>query len=232
MNAPRARSLAWHSGEGPGSLGSSDIHVWRLALTGPSYLRERAACRRFLRRLLGRYLGVAPGSVALDRGPYGKPCLDPRVHGEDIQFNLSHSGRIALFALARDRRVGIDVQRMEARPSGRDDLLLRSFTETERAAIMSVAPGKRGEAFYACWARKEAAIKALGGSVTSLARVVAVSAVPEDSPQLVELETAGGGRARWQIQDLPIDDGYAAALCGENPPCSVFLWQSAQGPEL
>ncbi len=198
---------------GPASLSETDVHVWKLRLDGLSPEAARAACRQHVLGLLGRYLGEKPPDVRLSIGPYGKPALDRATHRQDIQFNVSHSGGVALIALAEARRVGIDIQRMEERP-GLEALL-------KGASIVDLADGSDAAALYGGWVRTEAAVKAVGGSLPAMARRLEVSADPRATTQAIRMEASS-----WLIQDLSVDEGYAAALCYERPRAAVFRWDS------
>jgi hypothetical protein len=205
--------LTWQGSDGPDFLRAAEVNAWRLSLSAPFNASQRDLCRRHLRTLLGRYLGVAPEVVRFETGRFGKPGLDRKVHAQDIQFNMSHSGTIALIVLATGRRVGIDVQQREPLADV-DDLSARFLSPQEHESLMSLPADEKNLTFLAWWTRKEASIKALGRSITQGART---GAAPTDS---------GGS---WEIRDLPIDAGYAAALCYENPPAEIRLWTAVQG---
>ncbi len=183
----------WQRGDGPPFLDTGCVHIWRLRADGPG-ADVRRACRALLHELLGRYTGVPADRVELTRGPFGKPELP----GGAILFNVSHSGCVGLVALAASGRVGVDVEMI--RSDVDVDRLARSFfTEPERESIHDLAT------FYTCWTRKEAMIKARGGSICQ------PSAAPGD----------------WQVRDLPMEDGYAASLCTEGAPERVYFWERA-----
>jgi 4'-phosphopantetheinyl transferase len=159
----------------PGSL-----HVWRADLDrGPEVdsaalsaaEMERAGRFRFdrdrvrwtrgraiLRELLAGYLGADPAALELSADPNGKP----RIAGDRIEFNVSHSGQAAVLAFAVDNPVGVDV---ELRGRVRDPLrtagLVLDAAELERLRSL---PGKtRDREFLRSWVRYEAALKCLGG---------------------------------------------------------------------
>lgn len=112
------------------------IEVWEIEA-------DREAARRFLRKLLG------VDESHFTRGAYGKPALD------GIQFNMSHSGGVALIALAKDRHVGIDIERH------RDDIDIELVGRRFLGLTGVVTPA----AFYGAWTRREAAVKAHGSSI-------------------------------------------------------------------
>lgn len=232
----------WRVGCGPETLSAGAVHVWRVPLQQPpdriqvftealcpeekqrrDCLRspEAAACfcicRGLLRILLGRYESTAPEEVRLISGKNGKPTLDPLVHKSDIQFNVSHSGDVGLIAIAKGRPVGVDVEKASA--SRRIDEISRSlFSPQEQASIRS-----RGT-FYACWTRKEALVKAIGGSIAELSHKVVVSTFPRRPTQILGM-LSDGENQEWRLRDLPVGGGYSAALCYAAPPAEIFLWQ-------
>jgi 4'-phosphopantetheinyl transferase len=162
---------------------SGAVHLWFAPLAEPpERVRElldhlppdevaRAAQFRFerdrnefivahaaLRTVLGSYLNQQPDRIALDRNPYGKPVLARAI---GLEFNLSHTRGIALIALALNRRIGVDVEFV------RDDLALDDLADTffspaERRALAALSGADRIHAFYRCWCRKEAYLKARG----------------------------------------------------------------------
>jgi len=180
-------------------------------------------CRGTLRMLLGRYAGSAPGQVRLRSGPFGKPSLDPSGPGKDIEFNVSHSGRVALISLAAGRRIGVDVE--EFRGDVRvEDLARNFFTAQEREPILALSGERKAKAFYACWTRKEAAIKAVGGSAAALCGKVIVSSHPGRPARILQMPSRPD-RGEWHLEDLPVGEGYAAALCCDGRPSGLFLWE-------
>jgi 4'-phosphopantetheinyl transferase len=245
----RASDFSWQSGCGPPSLSASEVHLWSLSLEQPPerirvYLdilcseekrraegrhlrRDRDSfcfCRGYLRMLIGRYGGVAPAKVRFTTGDHGKLSLDPDFHELDIGFNVSHSGRIAMIALAKQRRLGVDVQRV--RGAARIEEISRGFfSSLEDESIRALPEEMRVDAFYACWTRKEAAVKALGGSIAALSERVIVSADPGGPPQLLRMPSDLEENNEWRLHDLPVREGYAAALCYSGSPAEVFLWQ-------
>jgi phosphopantetheinyl transferase len=102
-----------------------------------------------------------PRAVEFVETKYGKPRLAPVHEAADVEFNLSHSGIIALFAFTRGRAVGVNVELIREVPDV-DDLAECFFSVTETALLRALPVDRRSLAFLACWTRKEAFIKALG----------------------------------------------------------------------
>ena len=184
------------------SLGVGEVHVWTVDLEGTGAATPQIA----LRLLLGCYLGEDPAELDVVRGLGGKPALAGL--GSWLRFNLSHSGSLALVALARDREVGIDVERVDpARASG---LIVDTvFSPREASIFRSLQEPERTHAFFSCWTRKEACAKATGEGVAAVER----------------LDVLGRRRVEglW-LSDLDVDGGYAAALAvaGRAPKVRLF----------
>ncbi len=131
---------------------ADEVHVWRGEF-------DRAASHRALRRVLAHYLDEEPGAIELRPGEHGKPELaDPAA---DLRFNLSHSGGLALIAIARDREVGVDVEWIDPR---RDVLRLsrRALYPAAAAAVSAAPPSDRPAVFHDAWTRREAVAKCHG----------------------------------------------------------------------
>src|SRR5438477_256189 len=90
-------------------------HSRRSGIYRPA-LWEHAAgfiiARGVLRILLGRYLDVAPTAVRFRYNPFGKPALAQDSGADALHFNVSHTDGVALYAVARRRRVGLDLERI------------------------------------------------------------------------------------------------------------------------
>jgi 4'-phosphopantetheinyl transferase len=127
------------------------------------FARDRlrfVAARSFLRKTLARHLLVAPRDLSFIYGPFGRPALLPTKGSETHEFNMSHSGGGAILAVTRGASVGVDVEEMIHVPDWRE-IASRVFSAYENAALSMVPTEARDVAFYCCWTRKEAFLKAL-----------------------------------------------------------------------
>lgn len=126
---------------------------FRHAVDARRFLARRAAARR----LIGRRLGVPPRAIAFAYGRWGKPMLA----GYRLQFSLSRSGPLMMLAMADDLPVGCDIERQDP---GRDLAAIAAgcFTRDEARRIALLPGEARVAAFYDCWTRKEAYLKAVG----------------------------------------------------------------------
>ena len=231
-------------------LGADDAHVWRASLDQPADVITKLApllssdeCRRaerfrrpadrrrfiagrgILRKIISTYLALAPDEVRFVYNKYGKPFISAGQNRDALSFNLSHSNGVALYAVARGRRVGIDVEHM------REDFVTlevaeRFFSEDEFESLKAVAGDQRTKAFFTCWSRKESYIKAIGMGVSYPLDGFAVSLAPDAAPALLKVDADATEAARWKMYELGAEEGYASALIVENPPVSLsrFRW--------
>ncbi|MCQ4083720.1 4'-phosphopantetheinyl transferase superfamily protein [Streptomyces sp. RB6PN25] len=164
--------------------------------------RDRyAAAHVALRRLLGAYLGTAPGAVAVEREPCplcGGPHGRPAVSGSGLHFSLSHSGELVLLAFAATP-VGIDVEETHDLAAIED--VSTSLHPREQSELAATAHSGRAAAFLRCWTRKEAYLKGTG------------EGLPGDPARTYvgtgEMPAAVHG---WTLADIPVDAGHAAAV--------------------
>lgn len=215
----------------PPELEPGGVHVWSVSLAGPPELdvlsaeeRERAErlaterltsrwsrARSGLRRVLAAYAAVEPAAIRLAPSPcvhcgelHGKPVLAEPPESW-LRFNLTHSGELAVVAVALGREVGVDV---EATREGRrmEGIAERWFNAKESALLSRLEGAEQEATFHRLWARKEAYLKATAeGIAGDLA-----------SFDALELEPPGGA-AGWEFADLEVGEGYAGALAVAPP---------------
>ncbi|MFJ3214689.1 4'-phosphopantetheinyl transferase family protein [Kitasatospora sp. NPDC086801] len=158
------------------------------------------------RIVLGEHLGRPPAGLRFSRGPWGKPAVEgaPGLH-----FSLSHSGEIALLALA-SRPVGVDVELARA-DLDTTRLAGRFFPPDERELVARDGP----DAFTRLWTRKEACVKASGGRLTQGMGIP----VAHDGPEATVHARSGPLPGPWRVTDLPLPEDYAGsvALIGDGP---------------
>jgi len=168
--------------------------------------RRFIACRAWLRQQLGERLTRAPHDLRFEYGPVGKPSLS----GGALRFNVSHSDRYALLAVA-DAEIGVDIE--QERPlSDMDALAERVFSAAERQALAQVPAGRKAEAFFAGWTRKEAYIKARGEGI-GLLGAIEVALSPGETPRLIRVDGRPDEPELWSMEALSPVEGFAAAVC-------------------
>ncbi|GLS45333.1 4'-phosphopantetheinyl transferase family protein [Methylobacterium brachythecii] len=176
--------------------------------------RDRyAASHAALRRILASALGTNPALLRFRLGPSGKPELDAPWR-DRLEFNLSHSGSVGLIGLSPAARIGVDVEWMRPLPDCLS--LARShFARPEIAALEALPSAERQAAFYACWTRKEAFVKALGSGL-SFPLDGFVVAVPPEPPALVSIGGSTGAASAWSLQHLDLGAGHVGAVAIES----------------
>lgn len=169
------------------------------------------AARAALRVLLGRYLELAPSEIGFAIGTNGKPYLADGHSADGLQFNVAHSGNIALIAVTRGHEIGVDVERVRS-VSNLEPIARRYFHPAEIATILSAPPAQREAAFMRCWTGKEAVLKAIG---TGIGDSLASFHVPVDSNMEMFVNPflrAQNRTVRCWLSRLDIGGDYAAAV--------------------
>ena len=230
----RAPATGWSPGRG-------EIHLCLVPLVAPAAClekfaatlepEERARAARFrtrklqddfviargtLRAILGRCLQVPAAEVRFEYGANGKP----RVAGQPaLRFNLSHSGERALYAFARDFEIGVDIE-LERPLDDYEDLARRYFSAAEVRDLATLPEHERTAAFFTCWTRKEAYIKACGEGLSLPLDAFRVTLRPAEPPRL---ETPLDHRT-WSLFDASPGAGYHAALAAHGRPTALHAW--------
>lgn len=235
----------------PLTPGGDDVHVWRIPLDPPPPLltdlsaalsadeRSRAARFRFdihrtrftagravLRHLLASYLKMRPDEVSFRYSAHGKPSLAGSAADSGLRFNFSNAGGMALAAFVLDREVGVDLEELK-RVADFAAIAERYFSAAENEAMRALPPESRDAAFFTCWTRKEAYIKALGEGLSVPLDSFDVTLAPGEPPRLLATRGETGGAPRWSLHALDPGPGYVGALAVEAPAPEVrcFDWE-------
>jgi 4'-phosphopantetheinyl transferase len=239
-----ATVMHWDSSSTDGRLSMDEIRVWRVWLDDAHDTRvlwdvlapderERGSRFRFqddrrrfvvshgtLRLVLAHHMDVEPARIEFSAGPHGKPVISMPV--TDLSFNLSHAHEMALIAVSRGRQLGVDVERL--RSVAEDEIIAERFFSPREASVFRSLPASlRQEAFFACWTRKEAYLKATGKGLSSGFDRFDVSVAPGDPAALLDVRDEPAEAARWQLVDLRPDKGYVGALVAERGEWRVRL---------
>ncbi len=250
VRAAGADRQSWQRAPVSPEISPNGLHIWRVSLEVPwswnfdealslddrmradrfrfeSDRRRFCVARASLRLILGRYLKAKPGRLQFDFGDYGKPFLAERKTSQGIRFNLSHSHRLALIAIARDREVGVDIEFM--RPNFvTDEVVKHFFSRAEVEAFTSVSPAFKTQSFFNCWTRKEAYIKARGEGLSCSLDEFDVSLAPGAPAALLNSRLDSKETSRWRLQDLFPAPGYAATVAVEGGFSQLALWDFDQ----
>ena len=226
-----------------------EVHVWLLTLDqSPSYIQglttvlsedEQNRANRFhfkkdhdhfivargtLRIILGRYLRVKPERLRFSYTYYGKPALEKEFEGESLRFNLSHSHGLALLGVTRDREIGVDIERI--RPGMADEQIPERFFSDKEVGVLRGLPRQlQDEAFFNCWTRKEAYIKARGEGLSMPLALFDVTLVPGEPAALLETRGEPLESSRWALRALVTEADFAAAIAVEGNDWSLRCWR-------
>jgi 4'-phosphopantetheinyl transferase len=169
--------------------------------------------RGLLRRLLGSYLNTPAAELSFSYAEKGKPFLAKGRYGA-INFNLAHSHGLAVYAFSIERELGVDLEFIKE-DFGGEKLAERFFSSGEIAVLRTVSAELKNEAFFNCWTRKEAYIKARGEGLSMPLDQFEVSLAPGDAAALLCNHQEPGETTRWSMQSVEMPDGYVAALVAE-----------------
>jgi 4'-phosphopantetheinyl transferase len=244
-------ALVWGPAPETLMLGRDEVHVWRASLDQTAsrvqnYLRtltpdERRRAARFyfardrdhfivargvLRAILSSYLNRDPGQLRFCYNPQGKPYLPRESGGDWLRFNLSHSHGLALLAVTRDREIGVDVEHIRSGLAD-EQMAERFFSPQEVAQLRALPPARQAEAFFNCWTRKEAYIKAQGVGLSLPLDQFDVSLVPGEPAALLSTRGDPHEASRWSLRELMPGSGYIAALAVKGHDWRLTCWQWA-----
>jgi 4'-phosphopantetheinyl transferase len=224
-------------------LGADDVHLWRASLdcdvkvlcrletTLSSDEIARAnrfvfaadrnhfvAARGILRELLGAYLKRPPGELKFRYGNHGKPALDANASDSVLQFNLSHSGGLAIYAFSLGRRLGVDVEQVRPQLAG-EDIARRYFAAREVTELQALPAHLRMEGFFLCWTRKEAYVKAHGAGLSLPLDSFTVSLTPGREAALQAEDSD-----HWSVHSVEPAPGFVAAMVAEGREWQSSCW--------
>lgn len=222
-------------------LQNDQVHVWRSPLDLPTerielfakilssdeqiradrfrfaqHRQRFIAGRGILRSLLGRYLQIAPDQVQFIYSEKGKPSLA----NQRLQFNVAHSQGLALYAVALDRPVGVDLEQVRA-IADLDSLTQRFFSPNEHAAIFALPACQQSQAFFRYWVCKEAYLKATGDG---LAKLQALE-MSLESNQAYLTKIPQGNIADWHLRELAPAANFVGAIVSSSQNCNLTCWQ-------
>lgn len=230
-------------------LAGDVVHVWRASLDAPPVVErqyrdtlaadevERAGrfyfehdrrrftvARGILRSILSHYIRVRPEELRFRYSRYGKPALDVTHGAVPLRFNVSHSAGLALYAIALEREVGVDVEEVRSNVPFAQ-IAAGTFSPAENVAFCMLPAHMQPLGFFNCWTRKEAYIKARGMGLSLPLDQFDVSLTPGE-PALL-LRTAGEPEAvhRWSLQELIPGPGFVGAVAAEGHGWQIACWQ-------
>jgi len=216
-------------------LDADEVHVWLADLNQPAeklkpllaadeiaraerfhFEKDRnhyIVARALLRKLLAVYLCTNTAELRFDYAENGKPSLEG-IQNNLLNFNLAHSHGKAIYAFSRGRELGVDLEFIR-QDFGGEEIAERFFSQCEIAALRNVPAELTKQAFFNCWTRKEAYIKARGEGLSMPLDVFDVSLVPGEAAAMLRNHKDPAEVARWSMQSVCVPPGYVAALVVE-----------------
>lgn len=229
-------------------LDPGSVHVWSVRLDPPPEVVERLGrslsadewerARRFrferhqrqyvvgrgaLRALLAAYLGTLPELIRFTYGPRGKPFLAPPLDAGGLFFNLSNSDELALVGLVHGVEIGVDVEYLKRMPDC-EVIAERFFSESERKVLRELPAARKEEAFFNCWTRKEAYLKAVGEGLAAPLDSFDVTLAPGEAPRMLTLKGNAERASRWFFRHLLPAPDYVGAVAIEGGDWAVETW--------
>lgn len=181
--------------------------------------RQYTLCRAALRAILCGRLGCANEVLSFVESERGKPHALLRGTPAPVSSSVSHSGVHGLLAVARDGRLGVDVEERVARKD-LDALMEAVLTPEERAEIVAAGAGERSGRFYGIWTIKEALVKALGTGLRLDLAGFAVPAAMRRGVTTGEFRFPHLPEVTWRVENLG-NEQFAAAVAHERVPHSA-----------
>lgn len=186
--------------------------------------RQRfVAGRALLRTILAGYLRTDANGLTFSYSKKEKPSLASDHAESGVTFNVSHSGGIALLAFTRGREIGVDVEQVR-QDSDLEAIARRFFSMHEQNQLAALPAQKRIDAFFRCWTRKEAYIKATGDGLSLPLNQFDVSLEVGEANALVATRPDSSEAGHWLLREVPAGSGYMAAVCVRGKSWKLKNW--------
>ncbi len=239
---------AWRAARVRPAFPVDRVDVWQICLDAPEsevhlqevlardeivrakrfhFTRDRqhfVRCRSAVREILGRYLEIPAREIRFTYEANGKPQVVEDQNPRQLRFNISHSADLAVIAVVAGRAIGVDVEKVKPDVEYLE-LAERFFSRNEYQALSAVPSNQLGRAFFACWTRKEAFIKACGDGLSFPLSEFSVSIYPDAPATLNEVRADPKAAIRWSLFNLRPREGFIGALAVEGPPQPIERWR-------
>ncbi len=181
------------------------------------------ASRAMLRTILAAYLTSNPADLSFSYSQKEKPSLAGTQAASGLAFNVSHSGGVGLYAFTLQREIGVDVEVIR-RDFDVEPMAQRFFSAHEQTQLAALPKEERVDAFFRCWTRKEAFLKATGDGLSLPLNQFDVSLEPLQTSLLLATRPDSAEADRWFLREVPGGIGYNAALCVRGHNWNLNHW--------
>ncbi|MCL4176651.1 MAG: 4'-phosphopantetheinyl transferase superfamily protein [Verrucomicrobia bacterium] len=178
------------------------------------------AGRGTLREILAALFELNPAHLVFTRGEFGKPHIAAPAAARSLHFNLAHSDAIAVYAIAK-HELGVDVERIRAMDDA-EQIVSGFFSPREKCLLQALPAEQRREAFFNCWTRKEAYLKAIGSGLNDQLDQIEVSLAPGDAAELLGVPAT---LPPWRLHSLRPAAEFVGALAIRPEDSHVNCWQ-------
>jgi 4'-phosphopantetheinyl transferase len=175
-----------------------------------------------MRILLSSYLDGDALGIKFAAGPYGKPYLEGEWSSSNLMFNVSTTTRMAILAVTLGAQLGIDLEEIISL----EPHIEQSLSEREQTDLRTLRRDERTRAFYKCWTRKEAILKAEGIGLSVPLCSFDVSLLPDQQPQLLDARPAAKLTHRWWLSTADPNDAFCCALATEIKPTRIECFRA------
>jgi 4'-phosphopantetheinyl transferase len=238
---------------GDWALAENQVDIWQIEISGQGGVERRRqllspdevqradafhfekhrrryiAGRAAMRQILSIYTGIPSKELVFAYGEKGKPELAGELKRPEIKFNLSNSQDLAILAVTQNLTVGIDIEWINAE-FATDEIARRFFAAGEIRRLQALPAAERSNAFFACWTRKEAYIKALGEGLSVPLDSFEVAFGPGVPAALLQVMVNPSEVERWSMYDIAVAQGFRSALIveGKGHRLRHMQWEEAQ----
>ena len=214
-------------------LSEEEVHIWRADLELDEYFqssflkllspdeknraqkfrfakdsRNFIAARGILRSLIGKYLEINPAEISFQYSKFGKPGI---ANNNSLQFNISHSQNIALFAFTKKFNIGVDVEFVNPNIEVKD-IAAKFFSTNEIMNLLALPEQQQALGFFNCWTRKEAFIKAVGEGLSFPLDKFEVSLEPGKPAKLLATHWDPKAVSKWSMYSMSPGANFVGSL--------------------
>lgn len=186
----------------------------------PKHRKRYIHGRGRLRQILGSYIGIAPEQIAFELSAYDKPRL-AHAGGASLHFNLSHSEELAALGVSADAELGVDIEWIRLL---KEDISSRYFSARECDVLHALPEAEQPRAFFECWTRKEAYIKASGEGLSIPLNSFDVAFGPAAAPRFLRIdEPQRQDVAAWRLYAFEPSPGCMGAIAAKTGGADLIV---------